>query len=638
MGTKSVGHGVSTSINCTMSYTIAPPQQKHAEVAEELQKTQAELQQLKASLADIEQETTAAERKKAVIFASFCEKSIATMLASVTSDMLYYILSSIVFGSGQLDGWDETYCRIGVLGLASVLGATGSVTADRVMKCTHADKWTYLFAFTTLWGMFTPMVIAWAGKDFITAITTQLSLSTGWEHDQFVVNTFIAVSFTFLLAVCQILPCYTKAKAKQAAGLTRATVCRRLCLTPDHMALGLGFAWNLVTTYWMGEIEPSADGSSYKYMLQLIVQSIYFLVCLHFCVEISAWIKSGQAKEADSAQARALNRATAIATLKRLDINSDGVVKRDEFLAAGGTNADFDRIDLNADGGLDENELEVAARDLKRAVGNLQLKVMGFLVGWGLNDTLNDAVFGVFCECSGGPTSCSFGSNFGFAIGVTVIFSYFVIYLQDQAAGKGKLENTLRTKNLAGLDTRQEAELLSQTHLALLSNALSLIVGWAWKTFFAVFIDDIVTNETSGSPTDYLKGYIILFFLLFIPATLLIRRLLASKIPLEQLYAPHVPMKCCCGAEAEPTVTAEANPTVEQTKQEAKGTEAEAGVKMDLKSEPTSVTPQHSEPSSEPLSIAEQAQLELEQNSWNDVESKDKTSPVVGLSAVMNQL
>ena len=159
-------------------------------------------------------------------------------------------------------------------------------------------------------------------------------------------------------------------------------------------------------------------------MLQLIVQSIYFLVCLHFCVEISAWIKSGQAKEADSAQAtlqpcfsdslphrlslslsqplshalsrepvslshphrhhliqaRALNRATAIATLKRLDINSDGVVKRDEFLAAGGTNADFDRIDLNSDGGLDENELEVAARDLKRAVGNLQLKVMGFLV------------------------------------------------------------------------------------------------------------------------------------------------------------------------------------------------------------------------------------------------------------------
>merc|ERR1711865_978887 len=94
-----MGTRVSTSINCTMSYTIAPPQQKHAEVAEELQKTQAELQQLKASLADIEQETTAAERKKAVIFASFCEKSIATMLASVTSDMLYYILSSIVFGS-----------------------------------------------------------------------------------------------------------------------------------------------------------------------------------------------------------------------------------------------------------------------------------------------------------------------------------------------------------------------------------------------------------------------------------------------------------------------------------------------------------------------------------------------------------
>ena len=58
-----------------------------------------------------------------------------------------------------------------------------------------------------------------------------------------------------------------------------------------------------------------------------------------------------------------------------------------------------------------------------------------------------------------------------------MVFSYFVIYLQDQAAGKGKLENTLRTKNLAGLETRQEAELLSQTHLALLSNALSLIVG-----------------------------------------------------------------------------------------------------------------------------------------------------------------
>ena len=92
-------------------------------------------------------------------------------------------------------------------------------------------------------------------------------------------------------------------------------------------------------------------------------------------------------------------------------------------------------------------------------------------------------------------------------------------------------------------------------------------------------------------------------------------------------------MKCCCGAEAEPTVTAEANPTVEQTKQEAKSTEAEAGLKMDLELEPVPVTPQHSEPSSEPLETnAEQKQLELEQNSWKDVESKDKVSPVVGLS------
>ena len=79
-------------------------------------------------------------------------------------------------------------------------------------------------------------------------------------------------------------------------------------------------------------------------------------------------------------QARAKARQEAVATLKRLDLNADGVVSRDEFLVAGGTNADFDRIDLNADGGLDESELEVAARDLKRAVGNLQLKVMGFLV------------------------------------------------------------------------------------------------------------------------------------------------------------------------------------------------------------------------------------------------------------------
>ena len=92
-------------------------------------------------------------------------------------------------------------------------------------------------------------------------------------------------------------------------------------------------------------------------------------------------------------------------------------------------------------------------------------------------------------------------------------------------------------------------------------------------------------------------------------------------------------MKCCCGAEAEPTVTAEANPTVEQTKQEAKSTEAEAGLKMDLELEPISVTPQHSEPLE---TNAEQTKLELEQNSWKDIENKDKISTVVGLST--NQL
>ena len=53
----------------------------------------------------------------------------------------------------------------------------------------------YLFAFTTLWGMFTPMVIAWAGKDFITAITTQVFHYT---H---------CIPLYLTLPHCLVLPC-----------------------------------------------------------------------------------------------------------------------------------------------------------------------------------------------------------------------------------------------------------------------------------------------------------------------------------------------------------------------------------------------------------------------------------------------
>ena len=46
--------------------------------------------------------------------------------------------------------------------------------------------------------------------------------------------------------------------------------------------------------------------------------------------------------------------------LKALDINQDGKVSKDEFMALGGSEASFQQGDVNSDKNLDQGELEKA--------------------------------------------------------------------------------------------------------------------------------------------------------------------------------------------------------------------------------------------------------------------------------------
>ena len=67
-------------------------------------------------------------------------------------------------------------------------------------------------------------------------------------------------------------------------------------------------------------------------------------------------MRSGWATDGAKVEAR-------VKKLLETDLNNDGLLDVDEFLAAGGTKEEFNKLDLDKDGLLDAHELTLLAQD-----------------------------------------------------------------------------------------------------------------------------------------------------------------------------------------------------------------------------------------------------------------------------------
>jgi len=94
-------------------------------------------------------------------------------------------------------------------------------------------------------------------------------------------------------------------------------------------------------------------------------------------------------------------------------------------------------------------------------------------------------------------------------------------------------ERTLRTRQtvLRRLSTSEDLDSIqskAKVDVSLRLTAVSLLVGWAWKNFFAVFLTDIIESEVTNRKKDpnggdYVKHYII-FLSFLVPSVALLQR------------------------------------------------------------------------------------------------------------------
>jgi len=293
-----------------------------------------------------------------------------------------------------------------------------------------------------------PMFSAWGLKDLVQSLLNYAG-NTFW-------STLVAsVIITAVLVVVQLTPCFRWAFKNVNDG--KNNLVARMLHNLSNLGLAVGFAWNSVFEYGPNELINKVRAPMFALMIQVLYYFLVSTIIVWIIAKVSdehedpkPGAKAGDKEDVEKAQAAKHDAAHEhLKHAKTLDEVGDLAV---HFAADVG------------------DEVADASRDVL-------LKALHFVYAWAQLDTIEALYFTYLLQCSG-PATCSYQSNFAFALAATFIFG--------RVAAALKLE-------------KQDSE-WNRVLQDLTIKALSLNTGWAWASYCRTAVLSAVAYEDQVTP------------------------------------------------------------------------------------------------------------------------------------------
>mmetsp|Transcript_97641 Transcript_97641/g.237428 ORF Transcript_97641/g.237428 Transcript_97641/m.237428 type:complete len:459 (+) Transcript_97641:23-1399(+) len=330
----------------------------------------------------------------------FAARSMGTAVAWVTSEMIYNIIlvladSAAYHGTAQmLTPEQEFWARTGY----AVLCMLCCPPVLWMLRPSGGQTKGFSFSadFLTLVQGSTPMILMWAIMDMFVALMKWAN-RPGWDE------LIVAIVLTSFVALLELLPCYTRAKAAVDAGGAGDTMVGRYKTLPSYTVLAIGRMWNEFVNWPISDLQSKVAG---KPNLIFMIQMVYYLILSYLITWITAqWSEKSEVLQKRFGEGDERHHLTAV---------------------------------------------EHHAADMERTAGQLFISSIAFVYAWGLSNTLQDFFFVLMCECSS-PSSCSFAANCAYAVILTIVFTGVAadIKFQDRKEPWGKAHQALKILSMS---------------------------------------------------------------------------------------------------------------------------------------------------------------------------------------------
>lgn len=288
-----------------------------------------------------------------------------------------------------------------------------------------------------------PFLLAWSWKNFV---QTSLVYIKQYFTQEFWPEFVYALVFLLLIALVEATDLYKRSFAGLKEGGN--SLCARYVILPGQIGLAVGFTWNLVFSWPKNKILDVVTNPLFRIMVQVVYCT---LVCGLVTILTVQWEHLGKIikHQIRRRELAAVDPTTA----------SQGSAQNAAAAPGGGGEEEADTADV---GSVESVEFFLANVEL--ATTHILRTAVSFVFGWAMLDTINMFFFNYLMECHGGPMSCSYQSNFSYALLLTMCF--------------GLLASAM--PRFSGSDT---ASSFDKVYSHLFSNSMALNVGWAWMNY-----------------------------------------------------------------------------------------------------------------------------------------------------------
>lgn len=267
-----------------------------------------------------------------------------------------------------------------------------------------------------------PLLFGWAWLEvLVPAMKLDISNYVPWYE------FLVALAITLFVALPDTIKCYRKRMAASATGNEEDSILGRYIITPSMFSIPLGFAWNVVLSWYLVKAVAFVAGNSAagkKELFGIGVHFVYFIAITLFAMLVSIlWKKKKSQSVADPRTAA-----------------TESSDEEGEFLPAS------------------------VIRDLAEAQNLTTSKMvscMSIVFGCAMDSFSSEFFFNYLLRC-GSASQCSSSSNFAYGIVITIFMLALLLSLKS---------------------TSDESE-FGQTFQTFMSFGGGFVVGGAWGQFF----------------------------------------------------------------------------------------------------------------------------------------------------------
>jgi len=414
---------------------------ENAEHVETLQFAVGDVQSLNQAIRNEEIRLMKAQKS---VMNMFVTKTLCTCGAWLTQELLTKLLTTILYG-------DESTTLLISMIYASFIGVSVPIAQGLLARTAPAAGRNRMTSMVLLQKKALPMTIMWANKSAVADFISQYDSTL-------LPSVIVSVVMTLVVTGMLHLPPVVRAQAARRKG--EHGICLRYLCWPTSFLLALGYAYNSVSTWFVGALTDQFSSLSQgaQYIVMTILQSVYF-----------------------SIMALTVTRLDAYWTNRRLRV----VEKKME-----GGDASEDKEEH-----LDLSDIAHSIeRELETDIGDTMQKAVAFVYAWGLSNTFNAMYYNFFLNL-GSYSDGTYQQGWYFAMGLSIILIY-------------------GTRQLSVTRYRSPA---SQSYKKLMINAMACTLGWAYMNVMALttsyFATELTASWGSNNGWNDALCYVIMFFI-----------------------------------------------------------------------------------------------------------------------------